>query len=355
VTDSALLPGSAGSLTIYGLAAGADGDPPRVIRVDPVTGTEVDTELPALGSSGPVSVLAEPDGVIIRPWDAVPGYTVRDGDPPRTLAGLLTASGPALPGAVPGTMWVPSPVSLDPDWTVMTLVDEAGRELGQRITLGSGYGTPSPDGDGGIVVQNGQEILSLSDPAGPAGAGPDGQIQPRGPGATAIGTGRLIAAGPTGFVYLQCTADQTCALIDVDRNGALVQAIDMPPGLGNVLYGALSPDGTHLAIAAMPPTAGQDSTGQDSTASLVPAGQYPTARPTLGIFDIAEATSWLGGWLTLDPNAGATSLAWTPDSGYLLVATGAHRLQAISADTHAVRTMTIGPATLTNLVVRPGS
>ena len=72
--------------------------PGRAVRVQLARGRVTQTILPALQSEGPVSFVAGPSQMIIRPWDFVPGYVVPDGEPPRQLTGALGHGGRRFPG-----------------------------------------------------------------------------------------------------------------------------------------------------------------------------------------------------------------------------------------------------------------
>ena len=97
--DANVLTGLGLSGSVFAFTPGAALYPPTVVRVDLATGVEVDTTLPTSIGAGPVSVVGDPHGLIIRPLDSVPGYRGGDGEPPRPLGGLLADGGPAPPGA----------------------------------------------------------------------------------------------------------------------------------------------------------------------------------------------------------------------------------------------------------------
>jgi hypothetical protein len=363
-SDSPLLPEMDAPFTVYGFTAGDDDHPPTVMRLDPRTGTEVDTTLPPLASTGPVSVLAEPHGVIVRPLDAVPGYRVGDGEPPSPLRGLLAGPGPALPGPDPGTVWIPdargSPRQDAAEPTGMTLVDADGHALGPHVSLGQGDpGMPLADGAGGVMLAGGDGSLNdleadrtVTTVLGPAGQTVTGVLS----GADGYGPGRLIAAGPTGFAYLPCPTGRRCQLTYAARDGTM-RTMNLPAEMGTVLYGALSPDGTHLALAIQPqPSTGHPTEGAVTGSPAAPALQgRPDDDPVLAIVDLQELDSWRAPWITLNPDSGAPALAWTPDSGWLLAATGNQQLMAVQGDTHEVRTISVWAGTLTALAVRPGA
>lgn len=366
-SDSPLLPEIDALLTVYGFAPGDGNHPPTVMRLDPVTGREVDTRLPALDSTGPVSMLEDEAGVIIRPLDAVPGYRVPDGSGAQPLTGLLARSGPALPGPRPGTVWVPDGAGTQYDGGQsdggqsdgagtggMTLVDEAGRALGPHVSLSQGDpGAILADGAGGVMTVGADgSIEDLDqDRLYTTVFGTDGQtVTGTAQGSMVIGTGQLIATGPTGYAYLPCVASQSCQLSYVGRGGNLVQTMNIPAGMGQVLYGALSPDGSHLAVAVSSP-----STGSPAPPGATSQPDDPSTAPVLAIFDLRDVTSWLGSWIPLNPDAGAGALAWTPDSRWLLAATGDNQLMAVAAGTHEVRTISVWAGVLDTLLVRAGS
>jgi len=324
-------------VTVYGFSPGSDHHPPTVVRLDLATGIEVDTPLPPLQSTGPVSVIAQPHGVIVRPLDWVPGYQVIDGQPPGPLPGRLADGGPALPGPVPGSVWTAA--GGRSDVTTMTLVDESGRDLGRSITLGPDAGFPYSDGAGGIVVvrSNGRIVALADDP--PTGPGPARTA----PTTTEIGTGQLIAAGPTGYLYRTCGADQRCPLRYVGRDGQPIGSVTLPVDQGTVLGGALAPDGRHAALAVQPaPPPGAPPPGDAPVSALV-------------LVNLVSHTSTLVRWITPNPRSGAASLAWLPDSSWLLVATGGTDIEAVAPDLkRGTGVGIVNVPYLTHLAVRPG-
>ena len=331
----ALLPDLPNALTLYGFSPGAEHYPPTVMRLDLATGVEVDTRLPALQSDGPVAVLAEPDGVIVRPLDSVPGYRVPDGQSPETLTGLLADGGPALPGPKPDTFWVPSPngrqTPAGNELTSMRLVDRAGRDLDRGIELADPDATPASDGDGGIVrIRADGALEALFDYPG---------FTP-----VSIGTGRLIGASPSGFVYLPCTGNERCPLQVVSRNGVPRATVPIPQPAVGVLAGALSPDGTHLALIVAPDSGATHATKAPSGAPV----------PGLEMIDLRSGQVDPRPWITTNGRAGDDALVWTPDSRWLVMITGVSSLTAVSADLQDSHTTTVNAPYLTRLALRPG-
>ena len=330
----ALLPDLASPLTLYGFSPGAAAYPPTVVRLDLTSGTEVDTRLPPLRSDGAVSVLADADGVIVRPLDSVPGYRVADGAPPEILSGILGSGGPVLPGPEPSTFWAPSPIALQTsggdELTSMRLVDEAGRDLGSGIGVSDPGATVASDGDGGIVTTGWDHTIQLQT------ADPSAAPIP-------IGAGRLVGAGPTGFVYLPCDGDRRCPLQTVSRAGVPLDAVPIPQPAGKVLAGRLSPDGTHLALIVAP----------DATSSSRLPGVVP--QPGLEMVDLSSGQVDPRPWITTNAQAGDDALVWTPDSRWLLMITGVNTLTAMSADLQQSHTTTVNVPYLAHLALRPGS
>jgi hypothetical protein len=335
-----LLPGLASPLTLYGFSPGAQAYPPTVMRLDLATGTEVDTRLPALQSDGPVALLAGPNGMIVRPLDSVPGYRVADGEPAEDLTGLLGGGGPALSGPVPGTFWTPSPFGFETsdgaELTSMRLVDEAGRDLGRGIGVSDPGAAVASDGDGGIVLtlSNGTIEAVTDDP----NATP-----------THIGAGRLIGASPAGFVYLPCDGDRQCPLQMVARNGTPLGAVPIPQPAGKVLAGALSPDGTHLALIVAPAA-----TSTPASASAGPISRFPPV-PGLEMIDLRSGQVDPRPWITTNARAGDDAMVWTPDSRWLVMITGVNSLTAMAADLQDSHSTTVNVPYLARLALRPSS
>lgn len=89
------------------------------------------TALPPPEGGGPVSLVAEPGKVIIRPLDNVPGYLVPDGQPARQLTGALAHGALLLPGPAAGEVW-------DIGWTQsISLLNAQGRPTRVRLAARS--------------------------------------------------------------------------------------------------------------------------------------------------------------------------------------------------------------------------
>ncbi len=130
--------------------------PNRAVRVQLARGRVTQTVVPALGSTGPVSFVAGPSQMIIRPWDVVPGYLVPDGKPARPLPGVLGQGGEVLPGPRPGEVWVQDPPRS------LALVRLDGSRTGVSIRLPAGeWWLASPNGRGDVLLSGVGEIFDV--------------------------------------------------------------------------------------------------------------------------------------------------------------------------------------------------
>src|SRR6266545_2221854 len=127
--------------------------PIRAVRIQFAQGRVTQTVLPVLLSDGPVSFVAGPSQMIIRPWDFVPGYVIPDGTPARPLTGALGHGGAVLPGPRPGEVWV---------WntsTSLALARMDGRRISGSIRLpAGGWWLASANGRGGVLLSGVGEV-----------------------------------------------------------------------------------------------------------------------------------------------------------------------------------------------------
>lgn len=326
------------SWALYGYAPASDGRSPVVARIDLATGTEIDTSIPDRTGTGPMYFLAGPGGAIIRPLDYVSGWAVTDDGRVSALDGLPGTSGPAVPGPRPGEVWVPDGTARVPsDATLMALADFDGRRLGPTIAIPSMNGFPSSDGAGGLLVTTtGGQIYDLT---------PEGQR-------LLLAGGRVLAAGPTGFVVTLCemVVTSTCQIEVLDRSGVATDngaagldgsgrptrtsgppAVHLDPAVVDVIDGSLSLDGHYLALmvrlsatTTTPPTSGGASSASGGVG--------------VDLIDLRTGASRLVA-ADISGNAGAAALAWSPDSQRLFVAT-VDGIVVIAPGTQPVVTLT---------------
>ena len=285
--------GATGSWELFGLAGG------EVVRIQPAQGRITRTMIPPLLSTGPVSFLAGPGQVIIRPLDFVPGYLVPDGRPARELRGVLGNGGPVFPGPAPGQVWVPAGSG---DHVSLSLARMDG------TTLGASY--PVPGGDSSLMA-------ALADGGGYVlvpGAG--GWYDAR-PGAFhLVTTGAVAAVGPTRWLAVECHGKTHCAPVVIDSASGARRIL---PGNAlpwwhagaDIFPGTISPDGSTAAVFGT------------STAGI----------PTLHLIDL---TSGADDQLAVQGSPGAGAMAWSPDSRWLFAAASpvqARTLIAVNART----------------------
>lgn len=286
--------GATGSWELFGLAGG------EVVRIQPAQGRITRTMIPPLLSTGPVSFLAGPGQVIIRPLDFVPGYLVPDGRPGRELRGVLGNGGPVFPGPAPGQVWVPAGSG---DHVSLSLARMDG------TTLGASF--PVPGGDSALMA-------ALADGGGyvlvPRA---DGWHDAR-PGAFHLVTkGAVAAVGPTRWLAVECHGTTHCAPV----------VIDSASGARRILPGNALP-WWHAGAHIFPGTISPDG----STAAVFGTGNAGT--PTLHLIDL---TSGADDQLAVQGSPGAGAMAWSPDSRWLFAAASpaqARTLIAVNARTH---------------------
>ncbi len=242
----------------------------EVVRVQLAAGQITRTPVPPLGSSGPVSFLALPDGVLIRPLDRVAGYRVRDNTPAATLTGALARSGPVLPGPRPGTVWTSQDQDGGP--RAVALVDADGNPVGEPLSPPDRFdGFPVADGSGNVLV---------------LGIGGIYQLGPH--GAQRITTGDLVAVGPTRWLVEECDERARCSLVVVNKQTGARRTLPEPPTFNTP--GIISPDGRIAAI-------------YDATSAL-----FLLDLTTGAVRRVPGAVS---------PSYGGGSAVWSPDSRLL--------------------------------------
>jgi hypothetical protein len=132
--------------------------PRRAVRVQLARGRVTQTVLPALASDGPVSFVAGPSEMIIRPWDFVPGYLIPDGQPARPLTGALDRGGEVLPGPRAGEVWVRSAYRFQS--LSLARVDGSVTGVSMRLPAG-GWWLASPNGRGDVLLTRVGEIYDI--------------------------------------------------------------------------------------------------------------------------------------------------------------------------------------------------
>lgn len=271
----------------------------ELIRIQPAAGRVTHTVLPALLTSGPVALLPEPDAVVIRPLDAVPGYRVPDGLLPVPLSGLLAGHGPALPGPGAGQLWVPTA-----DDRAMDLVGLDGVGSTFSIPLGTDDGLPRADGAGGLLIRRPRGVFDVGDRRD-----------------LLVTEGEVIAAGGGRFLAREC-GPSACRLVVADVHGKRRVLSGAPARLrGDRWSGVISPDGRRAALP-------DPVTGQVHVLDLDTGTDLPTAATA----DLLVAT---GG-----------ALAWLPGSTRLVIIESSRSVALVDAISGGRKGfwLTVGPA-----------
>jgi hypothetical protein len=267
-----------------------------VVRVQLAIGRISMTPVPALDSSGGTSFVVGQDRAIIRPWDHVAGYVVRDTEPAERLTGLLAGQGPSLPGPDPDHVWVPSG-----DDKRMDLVGLDGRRAGPSLAIPDGTGSVNPDGAGYAMF-----------------FGTGGVYDVRPGSITRITTGELLADGPTRWLTRECDATYRCVTTVIDRASGEKRTLGRSFD-GSGVVGSIAPDGSFAAVFTV------DKTGQ----------------PSLGLLDLTTGvTRSLD--IPFDPQYSFSTgvCVWSPDSRWLFASGAEGRLKVL--DRHTMRLRDLG-------------
>ncbi len=289
------------------------------------TGATVRTELPALMSNGPMSFVVTATATIIRPWDGVPGYVVADGASMAIAGGLLEQGGPVFPSVQADRVWAMSSPSMSTGTDViLELVDAQGHTTGATIKPPPSLGIDGPwglrpDGAGGV----------LADAVG-------GVYELRPDGTRLVTHGRVLAAGPTGYIVYECSDAGECTAAVLNRSTGKRAPLPRytPPASAVIgqFPGVISPNGRYAALL-----------------DLAPGG------PPLSILDLrtGKRTPIL---LSIDGRfAGDASaaVAFTPDSRVLAVMSGEYVRWVDSTTGNVLGELHLGP--LFAISIRPAS
>jgi hypothetical protein len=283
-----------------------------IVRIELARGRVTRTTVPAVSSGGGVSMLVGPDRVIVRPYDKMPGYEVRDGRPATDLPAVFGEQGPLLPGPDRNHLWAQTGTG---NQTVMRLVGYDGRPTGVSIRIPEA-GQAGSD-EAGYLTFYGTGGVYLARP---------GVVR-------RITAGELIAAGPTRWLTRECDDQYRCQTVVTDRNnGARRVVASQPDGYGDV--GVIAPDGSNAALIRM----------TDSGA------------PVLHIIDLATGVDRRSAVsIDLDNTYGGGQVAWSPDSRWLFVVGANGRIVAQEARTMRILDLGVTTPPMSQVVLRSGS
>ncbi|HEV2240742.1 MAG TPA: hypothetical protein VGR98_06820 [Streptosporangiaceae bacterium] len=283
--------------------------PGEVVRIQLARARITRTAFPALQSSGPVTLLAGPHQVIVRPLDYVPGYLVPDGQIARPLRGALSSGGVVLPGPRPGEFWMESG---DGARMSMLLVGSGGNRLGPELPTPMLSGWPFPDGRGYLMVQRRAGVYD------------------QGPGWRRLVTsGSVAAAGPARWLAVECPRGHCRYLVINPASQSRYLLAGQAPAAQSIapFAGAVSPDGQFAALVVY----------------------GPDGKPVLRLLDLVSCAVLLS--VPVNPDT-LGNAAWSPDGRWLFAVSPDSRLLAINPVTQAVQGLGVSLPPLSALAVR---
>lgn len=289
---------------LFGLGSG------QVVRIQLAAGRITRTAVPALLSSGPVTFLAGPHQVIIRPLDFVPGYLVPDGQPARQLRGALGHGSTVLPGPRPGQVWVQG---MSGQHALMSLVGQDGSKLGAAVPIpANGQWPVISDGRGYLLIHRAGHVYDAR------------------PGTRhLITSGAVAAVGPTRWLTVACRRRRHCLDVVIDSVTGARRVLAGPRLSTIVPAGVISPDGSTAALFRV-------RAGQATVQLLRLVSGTERAIPV----HLDQESFDLG------------AVAWSPDSQWLFVVTAGRRIVAVSASTGRVRGLGVALPPVSQLAVR---
>jgi len=284
----------------------------EVVRIQLALGRVTHTPVPALNGSEAVAFVAASDRVLVRPWNNVPGYVVRDGAAARELGADAGHRGPMYPGPDADHLWV-----LNEDGGALSLIGLDGARAGRSIPLPASdqWWPAAADGAGYVVVR---------------GIGGDYVARPE--GLQRISTGSVIAGGTTGWLAVECDAHARCAKVVIDRSTGVRQRLGGAPSAAVQPAGLIAPDGSFAAVYTF--TSSQGSGGM-----------------TMHLIDLASGTHRRLPVIVTPDSALDATMAWSPDSRWLF-AISEGRLVVIDPRSGAVGDLGVALGPVEQLAVR---
>lgn len=309
--------------------------PDDMVRIQLAQGRVTLTYVPLLQTSSPaVAFVAAAGEMIIRPADFVPGYVVPDDRQARLLTGPLASGGPLVPGLQgTDTAWV----STEPQTTrELSLVTLSGRRAGPIIRFPA-HGpqlatTAFSDGRGDVLVAS--SGYSFYD-AGPTWDRPV--------------SGTVIAVGPASWLTVICDGrSQHCHNELINSADGSRRALPGTSKAGPFFFtwppaGVISPDGRIAAVAGRVVVGERG--GQVNAVHLIDLRTGATKDLRV---QVAGPTSFPVGAAT-----GEDSMAWSPDSRWLFVATASGKLLAVNSRSGLVESLGIKLPTVDQVATRP--
>jgi len=289
-----------------------------LIRIEMAAGLLHRTPTPQVLSGGGVSFVVGSTTAVLRPFDAVDGYVVRDGQPARVLRGVLSDGGAGIyPGPTTDRVWV-QPSTDGTSTPAPRLFD-----LRTQQTVGTGPAAPAGLGQPFMSDQAGYLLYG--------GVGGVYDVRPE--GVHRVTTGAIVAAGAHSLLAQECDDRFTCALVLVDqRSGARRQIGASATALG-FLTGSISPDARWASYAVI------SGAGQPQAHIVDLSTGADTALP-----------------LALSDNAfGSLPFVWDPDHDNLIVLDSSQSVRVVDPVTHRVSSLGVNLPPIDELGLRPAT
>lgn len=298
--------------------------PDDLLRIELARGRVTWTYVPPLETASPaVAFVVGAHEAVIRPFDLVPGYVVPDGGQARLLTGPLAGGGPLVPGP-PGTQtvwaWATAGPPASPGLSLVTL---SGHWAGPRIRFPPGGpqlpATAVPDGRGDALVASGSST-----------------VYDAGPGWDRAVPGTIIAVGPASWLTVACGAlDSQCRYQVIDTADGARRllpgaAFYDPYFVGWPPAGVIAPDGSTAAVP-------EYGLGGATTVHLMSlrTGITKDLSVPIGV-----------------PSSTRESMAWSPDSRWLFVATTSGKLVAVNARSDQAQPLAVALPPVDQVAIR---
>jgi hypothetical protein len=303
-----------GATTGWELFAQGEG---AVLRIELAAGRVQTTKLPGLASGGGIAFVVGPTSAIVRPFDAVTGYVIPDGGPPRELHGLLAQGGSVYAGPTPDEIWIqpPSDSARIPPPRLYDL----------RHDRPVGTGPAAPQSLGQPFLSDGAGYLLYGGVGGVYDVRPDGVRR--------VTTGALAAIGGHRVLVQECDESYQCQNILIDQRSGTRRVLGTTDASYNYVPGSISPDGRYAAY------------------STVLGGDQPTTHlvdlNTGKITDVGVALS--------DAAYGSSPFVWDPENDDLLFVDNAQEVRVIDPISGHAGSLGIQLPPVTQLALRPAS
>jgi WD40-like Beta Propeller Repeat len=301
VTQVGRLLGVTGDWDLFALSAN------EIIRIQPGLGRVTRTPYPGLQSTGAIAFLPVRDRVLIRPWDNLPGYVVPDGSAAGRLSGTLSQGGRVFPGPNGDRVWVQA----TPDSRSLVLVRSDGTPTGTTIQLPPAAQWPTAADGSGHVLANGIGGVYLA----------------RSGGVRRITRGSVLAAGPTGWLAVECDERARCVRVVIDRATGGRRTLPGVPTATEPSTGTLAPDGSVAAYV--------EQEGEQPVVHLVDLGTGADHALTVDF----------------DPETLDSDPAWSPDGRWLFLVSEGHVI-AVDPRTRIARELGVDLPTIMRVAVR---